>query len=104
MDLSKYTVKKLQALKQEIDKEIAARRKDDAKKAREEMKAVAAKYGLSLNDLVGGKGAAKGRGKGAVAFRHPDDPAKTWSGRGRKPRWIKEWENAGRSLSDLRAA
>lgn len=105
MDLSKYGIKDLQELKKDIDKEISSRRKQEEKKAREELKKVAAEYGFSLNELVGGQAAKpKSRAKGTVKFRHPDDPSKTWSGRGRKPVWIKEWEAAGRSLDDLKAA
>ena len=29
-------------------------------------------------------------------FRDPSDPAKTWSGRGKKPHWIQDLERSGR--------
>ncbi len=105
MDLSKYTSAELLQLKKDIDSELSARRKDDAKKAQQELKDVAEKYGFSLNDLVGGQArpaAQTGRAKGPVRFRHPSDSSKTWTGRGRKPGWIKEWEASGRNVEDLR--
>ena len=37
----------------------------------------------------------------APKYRNPGNPAETWSGRGRKPRWVEEQVGAGRSLSDL---
>ncbi len=106
MDLSKYTVKDLERLKKDIDKEIASRRKHEERQAREEIKEVAAKYGFALNELVSGISIPKGRSlsKAQGKFRHPDDPTKTWTGRGRKPKWVKEWEAAGCSIDDLRAA
>jgi DNA-binding protein H-NS len=103
MDLSKYDVKELRALKRDIDKEIAARRKEEEKQARDELKEVAAKYGFTVSELFGGAAAKpKGRSKVPVKYQHPTDTTKTWTGRGRKPRWIKEWEAAGKSLDDLR--
>lgn len=105
MDLSKLKIPELQDLRRKIDKEIAGRRKGEQKKAKQELKAVAEKFGFALSELVGngsGAGASGKRRSATVRFRHPEDPKKTWSGRGRKPVWIKEWEARGGSLDDLR--
>lgn len=107
MNLAKLSSQELRQLQRDIDTEIAARRKEEQKQAKRELKEVADKYGFALEDLV--KGSTSGakrssRGSTAVRFRHPDDPSRTWSGRGRKPFWVKEWEAAGRSVDELRAA
>ena len=102
MDLSDYTTEQLNQLKKDIDKEVQSRRKEDSKKAQQEMKQVAERYGFTLNDLVGEKQPAKTRTKGKAQFQHPTDASKTWTGRGRKPTWIKDWEAEGRSLEELR--
>ena len=102
MDLSNYTTEQLNQLKKDIDKEVQSRRKEDSKKAQQEMKRVAERYGFTLNDLVGEKQPAKTRAKGKAQFQHPTDTSKTWTGRGRKPTWIKDWEAEGRSLDELR--
>lgn len=106
MNLSKYTIKDLERLKKDIDKEIASRRKHEERQAREELKEVAAKYGFTLNELVSGIPTSKVRpmSKSQDKFRHPEDPDKTWTGRGRKPKWVKEWEAAGCSINDLSVA
>lgn len=102
MDLSKYSIKELHALKKEIDKQINSRKKAEAKKAKDELKQVAEKYGFSLNELISGSpSAAKVRGKAPAKFQHPDDPSKTWSGRGRKPVWVKELEESGRGMTRI---
>ena len=101
MDLSNYTTEQLNELKKDIDREVQGRRKEDAKKAQQELKQVAERYGFTLSDLVGGQ-PANARAKGKVRFQHPSDSGKTWSGRGRKPGWVKEWEASGRSLEELR--
>ncbi|MCS4504693.1 Trans-acting regulatory protein HvrA [wastewater metagenome] len=106
LDLSKYDSQQLRELKKDIDKALESRRRDDAKKAQQELKQVAERYGFNLNELVAGQGTKQTRrrsgGKAPAQFRHPEDETKTWSGRGRKPVWVKEWEAAGRSLEDLR--
>src|SRR5258708_11382525 len=35
-------------------------------------------------------------------FRNPAEPAQTWAGRGRKPRWLSELLAAGKSIDELR--
>lgn len=34
--------------------------------------------------------------KAVLKFRHPDEPALVWSGRGKTPNWIKDLERSGR--------
>lgn len=101
MELSKYDTKQLRQLQKDIDKELRSRRKQEVKVAQKELKEVAEKYGFSLNELVGAQ-TPTATTKRRPKYRHPEDPNKTWSGRGRKPVWIKDWEGQGRSLEDLR--
>ncbi len=42
-----------------------------------------------------------GRAKVAPTYRNPDNPAETWTGRGRQPRWVQAALAQGRSLSDF---
>ncbi|MCP1676366.1 DNA-binding protein H-NS [Natronocella acetinitrilica] len=103
MDLSKYNPQQLKQLKKDIDKELNRRRKEDVKEAQKELKNIAERFGITVQDLVAGAAGVKTAKKPAqVKFRHPDDPSKGWSGRGRKPSWIKEWEQKGRSLDALK--
>ena len=69
-----------------------------------EDKEVAERYGLNLNEIVQGGGQKQGSTKRKVPpkFRHPDDSSKTWTGRGRKPKWVQAWEDEGGSIEDLR--
>ena len=47
--------------------------------------------------------AAKSKaGASAPKFQHPSNPDLTWSGRGRRPRWVTEALETGRPLDDLR--
>lgn len=102
MDLSRHNSQELQQLKKDIDKELRRRHKQDVKEAQKELKNVADRYGLSVSDLLSGAGAKAPKRETAVRFRHPEDPSKGWSGRGRKPAWIKDWEARGKSIDELR--
>lgn len=42
------------------------------------------------------------RGRPEVVYRNPDQPAQTWTGRGKPPRWVTEWVQGGKSLEALR--
>ncbi len=42
--------------------------------------------GFKVSDIFGGRG---GKGRTVAAkYANPDDPSETWTGRGRKPRWL----------------
>lgn len=101
MDLTSYTVEQLRQLKKDIDKEMTERRKENAKRAQQEIKKIAESYGFNLSDLMSGQ-PVRARSKAKAQFQNPRDESQTWSGRGRKPAWVKEWEAAGNSLEDLR--
>jgi DNA-binding protein H-NS len=115
MDLSVMSLGELQKLKVKIEKEIESRSKKQRGQALDEIKSIVAKYGLKLDDVIGKpssrppqKGAAKVAAKpakksAAILYRHPENPALTWSGgRGRPPQWIKDWKALGRSLDEAR--
>ena len=53
----------------------------------------------ALDDLIGGT-TAKGT-KGVPKYANPADPSQTWTGRGRKPKWVNDALSAGKSLESL---
>ena len=74
----------------------------EARKRNEALAAVeakAAEMGFSLNELTG---AAKTKGtKSAPKYCHPENPAKTWTGKGRQPNWVKDALANGKAMDDL---
>ena len=48
-----------------------------------------------------GDGAEDRRGAVAAKYRNPDNHSETWSGRGRKPKWVEDKVAGGKSLDDL---
>jgi len=55
--------------------------------------------GYSLAELVGTE--TKSSRAPAAKYQHPENPALTWSGRGRKPQWFVEALEAGKTAEQL---
>jgi DNA-binding protein H-NS len=77
-------------------------RKEKVAKLREKIHALIKAEGYSFEDIFG-QGRAKNRRTGPVApkYRNPADPAQTWSGRGKRPRWYNDALKAGKKEKDL---
>ena len=97
MNLDKLTVVELKELQQDVAQALVERQAEERAKAREEMMALAAKRGFSLDELIG---KAKGRKGSSVAikYRNPDNPSETWTGRGRQPKWLAPLVKKGAKL------
>ena len=90
MDLNAMSIAELKTLQRDVERAIASYEQRQLAAARAELEARAQELGFSLAQIVAlEKGAAK-RARAAVApkYRNPQNPAETWTGRGRKPRWL----------------
>ncbi len=102
IDLDGMSRSELMRLRSDVEKAIATLADRDRKKAIDAAERAAAEHGFSLADLTGAPLAGKrGKSKSPAKYRNPADPTQTWSGRGRKPRWIIEAASAGRNLADF---
>jgi DNA-binding protein H-NS len=70
------------------------------KEALAELEATARKNGFTLSELTGEIGKRK-RAPAAAKYANPADPSQTWSGRGRKPRWMQAALHNGQSPEDM---
>lgn len=112
IDLSNYNLGELKGLQFDVEKEIKTRQQQEVKKAREQILAIAQDVGLPVEALLSAKSAKAGKsgkaGKGSQSvgsaqYRNPNDDAQTWTGRGRKPKWVIDALSNGKNLGDLRA-
>lgn len=104
INLEKMTLDELKQLQNDVAiaiYEYEERRKEEAKVA---IEAKAKELGFSLDELLSDiKGKSKGKsGKVAPKYADPADPTITWSGRGRKPKWVEAYLAEGKSLDDLK--
>jgi DNA-binding protein H-NS len=109
MDLSNMSLGDLRNLQEQLKQETKKREQQELQKAREQIIAIAQSVGVPLEDLIssaarGSKSKSTGGGTGSVAvrYRHPDDASQQWTGRGRQPKWVKEWVEGGKSIDQLR--
>ena len=98
MDLSRLSLDDLKALKKDVEKAIAEFQKRKRNEAMKEIQAVAKKHGLSVDDIMGGKGK---KAKAPAKYANPGNPSETWSGRGRQPAWFKAAISAGKKPQSL---
>lgn len=99
IDFDQMSLKEMRDMRTKLDRAINSY---EDRKRREAMTAVeeaAREHGFNLAELTGTK--ARKTGSVAPKYANPDDPTMTWTGRGRKPRWVVESLEQGKSLEDL---
>ncbi len=100
MDLDKLSLDDLKSLRKDVDKAITNFQKRKRDEAMKEIQAVAKKHGLSVEDIVSGKGKAR-KSKSPAKYRNPEDSSQVWSGRGRQPAWFKAAISSGKKAEAL---
>lgn len=100
VDLDKMTLKELRDLRSKLDRAISSYEDRKRREALAAIEEAAREHGFNLSDLTG----SKPRRSGTVPpkYANPADPTMTWTGRGRKPRWVQESLEHGKQLEDLR--
>jgi DNA-binding protein H-NS len=101
MELSNLSLAELRNLQDQVKQEMKKREHRDLVKAREQIMAIAQSVGIPLKELIATNVKVK-TGTVAVRYRHPDDASQQWTGRGRQPKWVKEWVESGKSIDLLR--
>ncbi len=99
-DLEALSLPDLKKMQKDIAKAISTFEDRQKAEARNKVEAVAREMGYSLAELVGTDSKAK-RAPVAPKYRHPENPAVTWSGRGRKPKWFVDALASGTTAGDL---
>ncbi len=100
LNLNDLSLKELKELQSQVAKAIATFEDRKKKEALNQLEEKARALGFSLAELTGATVARK-RAPATAKYANPANPADTWSGRGRKPRWFEAALNAGKSPEDL---
>ena len=99
-DLEALSLDELKKMQKEVTKAISTFEDRQKAEARVKVEALARDLGYSLAELVGTE-TKTARAPAAAKYRHPENPALTWSGRGRKPQWFVEALAAGKTAENL---
>ena len=100
IDLENMEMEELKKLRKDIDKAIDTYEQRQKMVARKELEEHAKALGFKLEDLVSDK-STKPKKPVPPKYQHPENPSLTWSGRGRKPKFVLEHLDNGGSLDDL---
>jgi len=93
VNLDNLSHQELQAVIAEAQSHMKSAHANLIQDVRKKIDALLDSNGLTLAEVYptrGGKKAAGQKGSVAPKYRHPADPTKTWSGRGKQPLWFAE--------------
>ena len=99
IDIDKMNLKELRDLRGRLDRAINSYEDRKRREALAAVEEAAREHGFNLTELTGGKPLRIGTV--APKYANPEDPTITWTGRGRKPRWVQENLESGKSMEDL---
>ena len=99
-DLEALSLNELKKMQKDVAKAISTFEDRQKAEARVKVEALARDLGYSLAELVGTE-TKFSRAPAAAKYRHPENAALTWSGRGRKPQWFVEALEAGKTAGEL---
>lgn len=116
IDIDALSSKELTALINQAKKrKTALVKRKPITQVRKRLMQVAKTEGYTIAELFGGPGAAaagaprtsaprktrKTTGKVAPKYRNPENAGETWTGRGRQPRWLTAYTDAGRNRDEF---
>lgn len=99
INFDKFSMKELRDLQGKLERAISSYEYQRRREALAAIQSTAREFGFNLEELTGNKPNKVGTVK--PKYAHPDDPTMTWTGRGRKPRWVIEHLDSGKSLEDM---
>lgn len=101
LDISALDVPALQDLREAIDERIArleAERREEGFHAIDE---IARRHGLSKNEIAARFGGRNKKPRNPPKYRNRDNPSQSWTGIGRKPKWVEAHLACGGTLEEL---
>ena len=100
IDLNEFSLAELKQLHKDVGKAIDGYEDRQRQEARAALEAQARDMGFTLSELVGSQRQKSTRKVNPPKYRHPENPEMTWSGRGRRPDWVKDILANGGSLEE----
>lgn len=93
INLDSLTPAELQALIKSAEAQMQSARKTHIQEVRSKIDGLLKTTGLTIDEVYPRRGAHGGNAPRAAVvpkYRNPENPAQTWSGRGKRPLWFSE--------------
>ena len=101
MNLEKFLLEELKTLQNEVAVAIFNFEKQRKAETLAELEALAHTKGFSLKELLDSSNGKSTKKSGAPKYADPAHPENTWTGRGRKPKWLVVALESGRSVEEF---
>ncbi|MEO1720647.1 MAG: H-NS histone family protein [Pseudomonadota bacterium] len=98
-DLDDMKLNELMELEVRVKKAITDAKERERVEVKQKIEEMATSSGFSVNELFSGR-STKGKTV-APKYMNPDNRSETWTGRGRKPRWLTAQLDKGKKLEDF---
>jgi len=100
--LESLSVQELVAIKKLVDKLINGQQKNAKKQLQNQIQDLAKSHGLDIETLVWKtEEPVKKKKQYPPKYQNPKNSAETWTGLGKKPKWVLEALDDGKDLKDL---
>jgi DNA-binding protein H-NS len=100
-NLAELSETELTAVIENAQKVLKNKQESKRKDVITQIKDLAASIGVTVEISEPGKLAVRKGGTVPVKYLNPDNPANKWTGRGMKPKWLRELLEQGRSLEEF---
>lgn len=102
MEYDKLSIGELQEVIARAEHAIVERREQDLEALRKEVVRLINGRGFEVEDVFSRLAKVKPKNKVTPIYRDPGNPSNTWTGRGRKPKWVVALIEAGATLESLK--
>ena len=99
--LESMSYKELMALQDRLQAAIARKRESQRQAVRDEIENLAKASGFRVDELFSSRKGKAPRAAPGIKYRHNDNASLTWTGRGRRPKWL---VGAGGNIKRFRVA
>ena len=104
IDLSLYSIEELKTLVDKARREITLKERNRLQEVRDQIEQLASGINMSLEDVMGYRPQSRITRRikpRVIRFRNPANPAQTWTGQGKRPRWLAQALAQGARLEDF---
>lgn len=99
VNLDQLSYDELTRIQKDAESLLKARQKDTLKEAYGQFQQIAKSLGVTVDDII--KTGKSIKNKRPAKYRSLKDSTKTWSGQGRRPRWLEDELKGGKNIDDF---